>query len=80
MSSIIYLAVLFGAKVMDNALSTTKTIMIQRSRWILAGCAVVLSDFIYFWITKRVVSAENELAMLVAVSYTHLTLPTIRLV
>ena len=65
MSSIIYLAVLFGAKVMDNALSTTKTIMIQRSRWILAGCAVVLSDFIYFWITKRVVSAENELAMLV---------------
>lgn len=32
MSSIIYLAVLFGAKVMDNALSTTKTIMIQRRR------------------------------------------------
>ena len=39
--------------------------MVQRSRWILAGVAVVLSDFIYFWITKRVVSADNELAMLV---------------
>lgn len=65
MSSILYLAALFIAKVVDNALSTSKTIMIQRSRWVLAGFAVVLSDFIYFWITKRVVSAESELAMLV---------------
>ena len=65
MSSIIYLAVLFAAKVADNALSTTKTIMVQRSRWILAGFAIILSDFIYFWITKRVVSAESELAVLV---------------
>ena len=65
MSSIIYLLVLFVAKVADNALSTTKTIMVQRSRWILAGFAVILSDFIYFWITKRVVSAESEIAMLV---------------
>ena len=65
MSSIIYLLVLFAAKVADNALSTTKTIMVQRSRWILAGFAVILSDFIYFWITKRVVSAESEIAMLV---------------
>ena len=56
---------LFAAKVADNALSTTKTIMVQRSRWILAGFAIILSDFIYFWITKRVVSAESELAMLV---------------
>lgn len=65
MSSIIYLLVLFVAKVADNALSTTKTIMVQRSRWILAGFAVILSDLIYFWITKRVVSAESEIAMLV---------------
>lgn len=65
MISLINLAVLFVAKVADNALSTTKTILVQRSRWILAGIAVVLSDFIYFWITKRVVSADNELAMLV---------------
>lgn len=65
MSSILYLAALFIAKVVDNALSTSKTIMIQRSRWVLAGFAVVLSDFIYFWITKRVVSAESELAILV---------------
>ena len=61
----IYFGVLFLAKVLDNALSTTKTIMIQRSRWILAGVAVILSDFIYYWITKRVVSADGELAMLI---------------
>ena len=65
MISLIYLAVLFAAKVADNALSTTKTILVQRSRWILAGIAVIISDFIYFWITKRVVSANNEIAMLV---------------
>ena len=65
MISLINLAVLFVAKVADNALSTTKTILVQRSRWILAGIAVIISDFIYFWITKRVVSADNELAMLV---------------
>lgn len=35
MISFINLAVLFAAKVTDNALSTTKTILVQRSRWIL---------------------------------------------
>lgn len=65
MSSIIYFGMLFLAKVLDNALSTTKTILIQRSRWILAGIAVVLSDFIYFWITKRIVSAGSNIAILV---------------
>ena len=59
MISFINLAVLFAAKVADNALSTTKTILVQRSRWILAGIAVIISDFIYFWITKRVVSVAG---------------------
>lgn len=63
MSSLIYLGVLFAAKVLDNALSTTKTIMIQRSRWILASLAVILSDFIYFWVTKRVVMADSNIAI-----------------
>jgi uncharacterized protein YebE (UPF0316 family) len=65
LSSFIYFGVIFLAKVFDNALSTTKTILIQRSRWLLAGIAVIASDFIYFWITKRVVSADNYLAMVV---------------
>ncbi len=65
MGSILYLGSIFLAKVMDNALSTTKTILIQRSRWLLAGIAVLISDFIYFWVTKRVVSADSYAAMLV---------------
>lgn len=65
MSSLIYFGVIFLAKVLDNALSTTKTILIQRSRWLLAGIAVIASDFIYFWITKRVVSADSYIAMVV---------------
>lgn len=65
MNSIIYFGVLFLAKVLDNALSTTKTILVQRSRWLLAGIAVVLSDFIYFWLTKRIIAAESEFAILI---------------
>ena len=65
MCSLIYFAVLFLAKVLDNALSTTKTILIQRSRWLLAGVSVVLSDFIYFWLTKKVVAADNNWAILI---------------
>ena len=58
------MAILFLAKVLDNAINTTKTIMIQRSRWILAGIAVILSDFIYFWIMRNVVTSSNVLTML----------------
>ena len=65
MSSIIYFGSIFLAKVLDNALSTAKTILIQRSRWLLAGIAVVISDFIYFWVTKRVVSSDSMTAILV---------------
>lgn len=55
--------VLFIAKVIDNALNTTKTIMIQKSRWILAAVAVMLSDFIYLTITKSVVSEGGNVAI-----------------
>ena len=65
MCSLIYFAVLFLAKVFDNALNTTKTILMQRSRWLLAGVSVVLSDFIYFWLTKKVVAADNNWAILI---------------
>lgn len=65
MCSLVYFTVLFLAKVFDNALSTAKTILIQRSRWLLAGVSVVLSDFIYFWLTKKVVAADNNWAILI---------------
>lgn len=67
MHGVIFFAILFVAKVVDNALSTAKTILIQRSRWIIAGVIVMLSDVIYFWVTKNIVSAESNL-MIVIVS------------
>ena len=67
MHGVIFFAILFVAKVIDNALSTAKTILIQRSRWIIAGVIVMLSDVIYFWVTKNIVSAESNL-MIVIVS------------
>lgn len=65
MASIIYFCALFIAKVIDNALSTTKTIFIQRSRWLLAGITVIVTDFIYLSIISRVVSSKDPLAMVV---------------
>lgn len=57
--------VLFFAKVLDNALGTSKTILIQRNRWLLSGFTVILSDFLYFWVISKVVSDNNNLAILV---------------
>ena len=65
MYSIVYFSILFIAKVIDNALNTTKTIMIQRGRWVFAGIAVILTDFIYFWIMRNVVTSDNMLTMLI---------------
>ena len=67
MHGVIFFAILFVAKVVDNALSTAKPILIQRSRWIIAGVIVMLSAIIYFWVTKNIVSAESNL-MIVIVS------------
>jgi uncharacterized protein YebE (UPF0316 family) len=61
----IYLIVLFLAKVLDNALGTAKTILIQRNRCILAGVALAISTFIYYSITKSVVTSDSNLAVLI---------------
>ena len=65
MTTIIHLAVLFFAKVLDNALSTAKTILIQRNRCLLAGVALALSNYIYFCITRNIVTTDSNLAILV---------------
>ena len=65
MTAMIHLAVLFFAKMLDNALSTAKTILIQRNRCFLAGIALILSNYIYFCITKNIVTSESNLAIIV---------------
>lgn len=65
MSEFITLVFLFLAKILDNALSTGKTILIQRNKGALAGVAVTISSLLYFVVIKNVVSAENNIAILV---------------
>ena len=65
MTMVLYYAVLFAAKVLDNTLSTAKTILIQRNRCILAGISLAASNFIYFWITKLIVTSDGVLAILI---------------
>lgn len=65
MNGFIYLTILFLAKVLDNALGTAKTILVQRNRCILAGVALGLSNFIYFCITKDIVASDNMLSLVI---------------
>ena len=65
MGSVLYMTFLFFAKMLDNALSTAKTILIQRNRCLLAGICLAVSNYIYLLITKDVVSSDSNLAMVV---------------
>lgn len=65
MTAWLYLAALFVAKVIDNALGTAKTILVQRNQCVLAGLALGLSNFIYLSITKDIVTTDSTLALVV---------------
>lgn len=65
MAPILHLVILFFAKVFDNALGTAKTILIQRGRCILAGVALAVSNYIYYCITKSIVTSGSNLAIVV---------------
>ena len=65
MTEIIYLVILFLANVLDNALGTAKTILVQHNRSILAGIALGLSNFIYFLITKNIVQSDGMLSIII---------------
>ena len=65
MAPILHLTLLFFAKVFDNALGTAKTILIQRGRCVLAGVALAVSNYIYYSITKSIVTSDSNLAIVV---------------
>lgn len=67
LSTMFYFGILFIGKVLDNALSTAKTILVQNNKCILAGIALACSNFIYFCITKDIV-ASNSLVSIGVVS------------
>lgn len=62
---VLNLAVLFVAKLIDNALSTTKTILIQKNKWVLASIVLAVSNAIYFKIAKSIISDSSDVALYV---------------
>ena len=64
MTAILHLGTLFLAKILDNMLSTGKTILIQRGRCILAGIALAVSNYICYRITVQIVTADSNMAMI----------------
>ena len=62
----IQFGMMFLAKVVDNILTTTKAIFIQRNKAILAGISLALSTFIGYYITKIVVRSDGLVPNIVA--------------
>ncbi|MBE6155526.1 MAG: hypothetical protein E7164_02070 [Firmicutes bacterium] len=61
---IINLVVIFIVKVLDNLLSTSKTILIQKNKAFLAGISVVISQIIFYELIDAV-STSGDLTMYV---------------
>ena len=65
MNEVVLMLILFFAKVLDNTLGTAKIILVQHNKSIMAGIALGLSNFIYFCITKNIVSSNGFLPIII---------------
>lgn len=59
------LVLLFVIKVIDNILGTSKTILIQQNKGILAALSVIISQIIFYKLIDAVGDSENDLTMYV---------------
>ena len=62
---ILNLVLLFVIKVIDNILGTSKTILIQQNKGILAALSVIISQIIFYKLIDAVGDSENDLTMYV---------------
>lgn len=62
---ILNLLVLFVVKVIDNILGTSKTILVQKNKGVLAAVTVVVSQIIFYKLIDAVSSSESDLTMYV---------------
>ena len=60
---ILNLIVLFVVKVIDNILGTSKTILVQKNKGILAAITVVISQVIFYRLIDAVGSSDSDLTM-----------------
>lgn len=63
--SILNLIFLFLIKVFDNLLTTSKTILIQKNKGVIAGFIVIISQIIFYKLINVVSSSDNDIAMYV---------------
>ena len=59
------LVFLFIVKVIDNILGTSKTILIQKNKGVLAALSVVISQIIFYKLIDAVGNSESDLTMYV---------------
>ena len=62
---ILQLFLLAVLKTIDTLLGTAKTILVQRNKSILAGVALGLSNFIYLFITKNIITSDSMTSLIV---------------
>lgn len=60
-----YYLTLAGVKVIDNIVSTEKTILTQKNKAIAASLLVVISQFMFYFIIKEVVADSNIISTFV---------------
>lgn len=63
MSSILYYIVLAIIKVVDNIITTGKTILTQKNKAIAASIMVVISQFIFYIVIKQIVEDSSFLSI-----------------
>lgn len=57
------LLILFVVKVIDNILGTSKTILVQQNKGVLAAISVVISQIIFYKLIDAVSSSDSDLAL-----------------
>ena len=68
MNEIILTTVLISSlKVLDNFLTTTKSILIHKNKAVAASLLIIVSQFLFYFVISKVVS-ENNLWVILAVS------------
>ena len=60
---VLNLAVLFIVKVIDNILGTSKTILVQKNKGVLAAITVVISQVIFYKLIDAVGNSDSDLTM-----------------
>lgn len=62
-SFILNLVIIFLVKVIDNILSTSKTLLVQKNKAFLAGLTVVISQIIFYKLIDAVTESDSDLTI-----------------